>query len=420
VTDDGGMLGATPRNASDDAVVDSSVWVTWGWVVTRLALLTVLFTLESRVVGDITYFGRSLADLPDVGLGRTLREYPLLAVGVLAVPWWVARLTGLVYGLVFVLAALLVDGAFTAALARQRGPGRVSLVVWLAGVPAMGALAYARFDLVPGVLVAAVVLLHARHPRVAALCLALAVGVKLWPVLLVPLLVARVRDRRGVLGVIVGTGVVLVAATTLLAGAARVWSPLAYQSDRGLQVESVVATPVMLARSVHGATWTVGYASSKAYEISGPGVHALLLVSTVLSAGSAVVLLVAWVRAFRLPAGALTSDAFVWLVLFSVLAFTCTSKVLSPQYLLWLLPVAAAGLTVVSDRAVLGRWCAVLVVAMVLSQAVFPWLYGPLVLDPGSAPWRATATLVLRNLVLVWLMVAAGRRASAALRPGQS
>src|SRR5689334_18631351 len=136
------------------------VWLTW--LITRLGVLCLLFGPESRVVGDVIYFTHSMQDVSIVGLAMTMREYPLPAVGAVALPWIMAIFLGAptFFGPLVVLLGLGIDGLFTAVLTSTSGPGRrFALVVWLAAVPALGGLTYARFDLIPGVLVGCVVLL---------------------------------------------------------------------------------------------------------------------------------------------------------------------------------------------------------------------------------------------------------------------
>lgn len=377
------------------------------WVLTRVVVLILMFGPESRVVGDVGYFAKSLGHLGDLGLGRTMREYPLPAVAVVALPWVLAAAAHALwaYGFFFVACLLAVDAAFTVLLHRHDPAGRGSAVVlWLVAVPAMGGLSYVRFDLVPGVLVGVVVLLAGTRPRRAAFLVAVATSIKLWPVLLVPPLLARAPRRGRSLSVVAAVGGVAVLATVVTAGWARVWSPLAYQADRGLQIESVAATPAVAVHALDPAAYRVFYSSYKAYEITGPGVPVLLTVSAALSLALVVFLVVLWSRIARLGRD-LSTDALVWASIASTLGFLCASKVLSPQYLLWVLPMAVAGLAVVSPtRRTLLRLTVGLVVAAALSHAIFPSLYTPLVLHRDGT-LLAVTVLVARNVLLVALLV---------------
>lgn len=396
--------------------------MTLAWCLTRLLTLGVLFAYEGPrgALGDVGYFSESLRGLSDGTLAGTLTEYPLPAVGVVALPFLCAALLGSVdlYGPLLIGAALLVDGAFTAFLYRAAGPTRTrAVVLWLAAVPALGGITFARFDLLTGVLVAAAVLLVAQRPWLAAAAVSVATAIKLWPVLLIPATVAAARRRLPPALVVLVIGALLAGGTVLLAGWARLLSPLTYQTDRGLQIESVAATPAMAAWALAPDSWKITFSAFRAFEISGPGVEALLLATNVLTALLGVGLVAVWWRAFarRDP---LTPQALVWVSLAATIGFVVAGKVLSPQYLLWLLPVAAGGLALggISSRS-LWRWSLVLLAATALTHLVYPVLYRGLV---EHSAWSLPAVLVLvvRNLLLLWLAGWAWWRAWVALSPG--
>ena len=383
------------------------------WVGTRLLTLVLLFAYEGShgVIGDVNYFGDSLASLHDVGLAHTLVEYPLPAVGLVGLPWLLAVALGStgLYPLLVIIGALAVDGAFTVMLASRREPGRNDGVLfWLVAAPLLGGLTLARFDLVAGVLVAAALLVVAQRPRVASVAIALATALKLWPVLLLPSLVAAVRRRRDALVPFLVVGVVVAGACLLLAGWDRLVSPLVYQSDRGLQIESLSASPAMVGWLVDSRRWDVRYSHFKAFEVSGPAVPALIALSTVLSVLLLAGLVLLWWRALR-RATPVTPEGLLWLCLASVCAYLFTSKVFSPQYLLWLLPIAAAGLTIAPGR-VVRRWSVGLLAAAALSHLIYPVFYRGLVEHGWQSP-VAVALLVVRNLLVVGLLVVAGRQA---------
>jgi hypothetical protein len=400
--------------------------VTLSWVLTRGLTLVLLFSHEGTrgVAGDLTYFAHSLASVPDLGLSRTLVEYPLPAVGVLAVPWGLAALLGSTgfFPLLLVVCALVTDGAFTALLASRGGPGRTpALLLWLLAAPLLGSITLARFDLLAGILVACGVLVAERRPRAAAAAFALAAGVKLWPVILLPSLMAATRRRSQALLAFVVVGAVLAVASLLLAGPARLFSPLTYQADRGLQVESLAAAPALVGWLVDPGAWRVDYTRFRAFEVAGPGVPALLLLSTLLSIAFVAGLVLLWWRALRLPSP-VTSAGLLWLTLASVCGFLVSAKVFSPQYLLWLLPVTAAGLVVAPTPAV-RRWAAGLLVVAALTHLLYPLLYRGLVVHSGESA-VAVPLLVVRDLLVVGLLVVAVRHAwretsaGAGLEPG--
>ena len=386
------------------------------WCGTRLLVVLLLLGRHAWVSGDLGYYAESLRAIPEVGLSDTLVEYPLPGVVVVALPWIPVAWLGLplTYAQLVLAVSLLADAAFAVLLARQSAPAhggsgrRTAVWVWLLAVPLLGATVYARFDLVPGLLAGAALLLLTRHPRVAAVSAAVATGLKLWPVVVLPALAAPRESRRTLLWVVAGVGASLVAATVALAGVGRVFSPLTWQSERGLQIESVPATPAMVAWFADPGSYEVGYADSKSFEVTGPGVDLLLGVADVGALLLVPGLLLLWITAWRRGA-AVTGPAVVWTALAGVTGLMVTSKVLSPQYLLWLLPLAAAGLAV-AHTARLRTWAVLLLVATAATQVVFPERYLDVTVHrDGSA--IGLSALVLRNALLVWLALSAARNA---------
>lgn len=387
--------------------VATLVAVTLAWLVTRAVVVWLLRGPHSWVEGDLAYYAAGLAAVPDVGLAHTLVEYPLPGVLVVAVPWLLVTLLGepASYPAAVLAVSLAADAAFTGLLARSARAGRgAALAVWLLAVPLLGATTFARFDLVPGLLAGAAVLLVARHPGAAAAAGSLATGFKLWPVLVLPALALREAGRRTVLVVVLLTGSALAVGTLLVGGWSRLLSPLGWQADRGLQVESVAATPAMVGWALRPGRYDVAFTDHNAFEVDGPGVTALLLAAEVTSLLVLPLLCgIWWVALRRVHAPA--AERVAWVALAAVGLFLVTSKVLSPQYLLWLLPLAAAAVGTTSDRR-LRVWAGGLLAATAATQVVFPVLYGSLV-EPGPLTGTAVLVLTVRNLLLVALTGAA-------------
>ena len=111
---------------------------TSAWLLTRILVLWLLVGRESWVTGDVTYFAQSLAAVADAGLGRTLVEYPLPGVVLVALPWLLAEWSGLpgAYAALVAVFALAADAAFTVLLYRCAGTSRrAALAVWLLAMP---------------------------------------------------------------------------------------------------------------------------------------------------------------------------------------------------------------------------------------------------------------------------------------------
>jgi hypothetical protein len=152
-----------------------------------------------------------------------------------------------------------------------------------------------------------------------------------------------------------------------------------------VQIESVGGSAVALA-SVLGLGSPATDFGSGSWNITGAGVTAIGLV---LSLVGIVLLAALWLRVWRVR-----DDAWDPAVVYAgtVAVVLVTTKVLSPQYLVWLVPLAV----LVRGRA--GAAAAVLLaVAMVLTQLVYPYRYEELVaLDRGPV-----LLLTARNALLV-------------------
>ncbi len=382
------------------------------WILTRLLTVALLVGFEAAMgaSGDVLYFARTLSHVGRDGLAHTLVEYPLPAVAIIALPRLLATAAGTValYPWMMLLVMLLVDAAFTAVLVRQRAPGREPAIrVWLWAVPLLGGLCLMRFDLVVGVAVAVAMLLLANRPKASSATLAVATALKLWPVILLPVFAASTPRRLRFLWPFVAVGLVVAGACVAVAGWGRLISPLRYQVDRGLQVESVSASPVMAGWLFHPSGWDMRL-EFKAVEVFGPLVSGMLAVSTVLTVLLLAGLVAVWWRVLR-QSETLAPGALVWVSLASVSGYTVCSKVFSPQYLLWLLPMVAVGL-VLDPSPVLRKWAGWLLVATGVSHVVYPLLYRYLVIHDWESG-VVVPLLVIRNLLVLVLFVVAAREA---------
>ncbi|NUS43244.1 MAG: hypothetical protein HOQ24_06100, partial [Mycobacteriaceae bacterium] len=200
-----------------------------------------------------------------------------------------------------------------------------------------------------------------------------------------------------------GFAVTLAAAGAALAAAwPGAWSFLRFQSARGIQIESVAATPLMVARAA-GANLAVVHRYG-AEELLGPGVGAATAACLLATVLAAVLVGVMWLRTRRrLGAGQSVSPAAAAdATLFAVLLAMATSRVLSPQYVVWAVAVAAV--------------CAVLpgtsqwpVIALVLAAAALTQLEYPFLYDRISS-WPGTLVLAARNGIVIWSAVWSGIR----------
>ena len=328
-------------------------------------------------------------------------EYPSGALAAFALPSLVsgsavgyARAFGLEMAL---LGAACVVFAFLAL--RSLGATGARLAAGVA-VPAaapllLGPLVLTRFDLYPAALVvAAIAAFVAGRDRLGGGVLGAAIAVKLFPAVLVPVAVAWVWRRRGrrealvVLGICAGVTAAIFLPFLVIAPDGVAWS-LWRQLGRPLQIESFGAA-ILLA--LHQLGMPLGWSSSHGSQnLTGTAATVASVLSSVAQVG---VLLWIWVRYAR--RAVTTPDAFVCACVASLVAFVALGKVISPQFLIWLLAVVA----LVGARR---TWPAValLVLACGLTRGWFPDRYWSLVFrfDP-VASWL----VLLRDLTLLALL----------------
>ena len=383
-----------------------------GWLATRLLILVILAAFERFVVGDVFYYHRKINALFTAGLDRTLYEYPTPVVWILALPYGVAFGSRIGYLIAFIVLMLALDAVFTYALWRSTGRRHdTSIDFWLIFVLLIGPLSYLRFDMLPAVL-AGGALLAARHkPWVTGALTGLGAAVKLWPALLIGAFLSYRSDRRpaGLAFVIVGFGLALI--SLIFGGWARLISPLTWQSDRGLQIESIWATPLMLARAASPDQWLVDISQYQAYEIFGPGVDAWIVISNLATLLGLTMIILLTIRAFRHNGSTPVAIGFV--VVATVAIMTITNKTLSPQYLLWLGGPMAALMVLrpnasVDEQPAINRMAGQLLILALLTQLVYPLFYDGYLGRSGQLMIiLSTVVTAIRNLALVVFTVEA-------------
>ncbi len=382
------------------------------WIVTRLLMLGILAVFESFIVGDVFYYHRKIAALFEVGLPGTLMEYPTPVVWILTLPYGLSLGNAWGYLVVFMIFMMALDAAFTYALWRSGGRRHdVAVDFWIAFVFLVGPLSYERFDMIPAVLAGGALLAARTRPWVAGALTGLGAAIKLWPALLIPALLAdKERRKPTAIGfLVVGFGLALISLVT--GGLQRLFSPLTWQSGRGLQIESVWSGPLMVLRMIDPGRWVVDISKYQAYEIFGYGVGLWQTVSDVATDRRPGHDRAALGAAFRMRGG-VTPVAVALVVLATIAVVIITNKTLSPQYLLWIGgPIAA--LLLLRDSAVtpdLRRWIVRIGVAGLilagLTQLVYPLLYdGYLGMTSYAGLVAATLVTVLRNLCLLGFTV---------------
>jgi hypothetical protein len=292
----------------------------------------------------------------------------------------------------------------TAIAGRRLGLGLGTLAFVALAPLALGSVILTRFDLWPAMLAsfALAALVHDRL-RLGHGLLGAAVAAKLYPGVLLPLALAYVWRRRGrrealVCGAVFAAVVVAAYLPFLAIAPGEVASSLDRQLSRPLQIESLGAAALLAAHDLFGLGVEVR-SSHGSQNLAGT---LPTLVGIALSAAQVAVLVWLWfgfARSRRTPSApelALAAAA-------AVTAFVALGKVLSPQFLVWLVPLVPLARRLGAT--------ALLAVALVLTQLWFPSRYWDLAaeLDP------AIVWLVLsRDLVLVALLAALAQGVSGA------
>lgn len=378
------------------------------WMVTRLAL--VWFALRQHEQwGDVEYYLKGLR--LEFSGARALVEYPDATVIPLRIIGWLTEGLG-AFTAGLIIFCLLMDAALSWWLALQ--PSSRGFHFWILFGLFIGPLMISRLDLLPGVLVAGSAVWIGRNPQVAAVFLGVATAAKLWPLALATGLVGSWRSRGTWIRLIwwAGTIMLLTLLTALTSGWWRVFSPLQYQTDRGLHSETLLATPFIWLAAFNDQ-WNIDYAASKSFEVFGTGVGVALLVSTVATLGVAVCGLVVTARRFFITGGQdPRATRAYWLAL--VLLIVVSAKVFSPQYLLWFGPLIAVMIALDGDGSRQLRligW--LMVIAAALTSWFFPLLFDYFIEDtPSLLP---VTVLTARNILMLIVTVLACRWAVVAL-----
>jgi hypothetical protein len=326
-------------------------------------------------------------------------EYPPLAVLLFTLARGLSLAAGSFafwFQAMLLVCALLLLAATRSALATIGASlGRSMLVLGgVALAPLLaGRIIEERYDLLPAALVAVSMAAQlAGRERQSGVALGLATAAKLYPAVLLPLyllLVAKRSGRRAAarFGVAWAAPVVVVWAPFLALADSDALLPIRWQIERPLQLESVGAALLQAAHQVGlvelGVEVTYG---STNLGGDGPRVAAALVSVTGLALVAALLAVAA--RSVATPMVTVRATAAVLATL------VVCSKVLSTQFLVWLVPaVLLAGGTTGAIAS------ALLVPAAIATNALYPTRYPDLELLEAGATWL----LVGRDALLVAL-----------------
>lgn len=260
-----------------------------------------------------------------------------------------------------------------------------------------------RYDIVPALLTAAVVLaLIERRALLATTCLVLGVAAKLYPALLLPIWLALLYGFSGTARRTAGRMLLALFSLLALVGPAVLARgpalPLVAErltfSVRPFQLESIPGALLALPRWPASLSASFGsFNTDSALAVRLLPYWELLIYAAVLAISG---LAYVWARRRRHYDPSAQAQALCVWTLTALLADLCVTKVLSAQYLIWCLPFAAL-VPGRRGRFILGA----LAITLLLTQLIYPTLYGALI--GGSA--AVLGLLLLRNALLCVICV---------------
>jgi hypothetical protein len=258
---------------------------------------------------------------------------------------------------------------------------------------ALGPVVVSRFDLWPAALTAAALAaIVSGRLRLGHVALGAAVAAKLYPVVLAPLAIAYVWRRAGrreallCSGILAGV-VALAFGPFVVLAPGGIWHSLWDQASRPLQIESLGAGVLLVAHQVFGVGLTME-SSHGSQNLAGTAPSVLAAMQSLLQIAA---LLAVWILFARGPA---SRDRFLCGCAAALVAFIAFGKVLSPQFMIWLIPLVP----LVRGRRGLAA-TGTLTVALVLTQVWFPRRYWDYVYA-----FRGADAVLARNLALVALL----------------
>jgi hypothetical protein len=387
-----------------------SVWLFFALLHVGFLARLLPFILGGDVLSDLRFYREWAYQALNDGVWQGIDTAWVYPVGAL-VPMVVATVFGSsLYQLAWFLLFAGLNAVGTAALIRQRTPSSFTAAYWwLAATALLGPVAVGRIDGLTAPLVVAALLIVAARPFVASLVLSAATWMKVWPAAVV--LASLVVLRRGRLRIL-GAGVALTAG---IAGVVAVFGDirnltgfLSAQGARGMQLEAPLSTPGVW-QAITGTSGAYFFEDEVINTMEVRGALSGLVGDLMTPLLALTVVLVAAFLAIALHRGARADALLATGSLALVSTLVVFNKVGSPQFMLWIAAVIAAGL--VLDRAAEWRYPAIaMLVTAGLTTLVYPVFYDALRYELNPA---VAVLLTLRNLLVVsiflWSLVRLGR-----------
>jgi hypothetical protein len=287
--------------------------------------------------------------------------------------------------LALLLGAALVAAVVATLFAARAPAAHLSAAAAFVGVApaALGPVFLVNYDIWPAFLVAAALAVTARgRPVAGAAIVGLAAAAKLYALVLLPLLLLRARTRRVAYAFGATLGAVFLPFAVFAPGA--LGNNLLELARRPLQIESL-GSSLLLAAHRLGAYQPSVNSDYNSQNLGGALPTAVATVSGLAAVAAVAAVFVLFARA----PGPL--DRLLLAAAAAVAAMVALGKILSPQFLIWLVPLVA----LVPSAAAYS----LLLLALILTHAWFPSRYGELV-----ALERVSWVVLARNGALLALL----------------
>ena len=325
-------------------------------------------------------------------------QYPPLAGVVFAIPQWLFgnALTGFIVFMIvidlLILITLLMTGLnrFKFNSSSTRLNGLSGAWFWVLWPILMGPLALTRFDVVPTLfaLLALIALSNKKiRPYLSGFLLGIGALVKLWPMLLFVIYPKKVLKK--VSARFVSTLVLMI--LFMSTWSVGISNFLNNQTSRGLQVESIAATPFVLAKLFgENVEYPFRYGSLEVQAAFATEIGFLLNLFTL------VVFIVLFALSYQNKLNNLNLfDKALVIVMISI----ALSRVFSPQFWVWVGGLSA--LALINKETKLKKVIVLLSISALLTQLLYPGQYVQLL----SGEFFATLLQISRVTLFVWALV---------------
>jgi uncharacterized membrane protein len=276
-----------------------------------------------------------------------------------------------------------------------------ALSIYTLAVLAVGPIIIQTFDIIPAVMtLAAIYLFWLGKHNASWAVLALGTLIKIYPIVIAPIFLLiyfknrqfkQIRD-----GAVTFLAVcVITILPFIILGSGSILNLVSYHSQRGVQIESTYSAIVLVLAKLGFTTVRAEY-SFGSLNIVNPTATVLANVSTYIMVVS--LLIIYWFIYRQVKPGKSQFTRLGAYALLTLATTMATSKILSPQYFVWLIPIFPL---------ICGRWrtpiLAIFILIGGLTYDIFPLHY------PELQNFQATAVaiLVARDILLVLLAVLA-------------